>query len=366
MFMNNRVGILSRHAVPNYGSILQAFALQDALNSMGVDAEYVDYRIPRDFPLADAMRTSGVLGPIRAIPKAIGALKFEAMRKGLLKQSRRVTDVDGLGGLLAEYPVLCVGGDQVWNVMSDGNIEGAYLLEGAPDGAYKFSFSSSFGKNGLDARERDRATKALARFNRLSVREESGQKTLEEMGLKAQTVVDPVHLLSKETWFDRVEPRTPRGVSGKYCLIYNLHPSEAFDRYSAAACESLGIEVVSVRPSLRKTMGKNLFYPSLHEFLWLFDNAACVLTDSFHGTAFSLLFNTPFVDILPEQYAERNKAILSRYGLESRISTELQPEELRLGDFDWAGVNELLATNRRSSTKFLAETVDEFSARLAR
>lgn len=254
----------------------------------------------------------------------------------------------------------------MWNIMSDGNIEGAYLLEGASDDTYKFSFSSSFGKNGLDAREYDRAAKAFARFDRLSVREESGQKTLEEMGFEAQTVVDPVHLLSKETWFDRVEPRAPRGVNGEYCLIYNLHPNDAFDRYSAAACKSLGLEVVSIRPSLRKTMGKNLFYPSLNEFLWLFDNAACVLTDSFHGTAFSLLFNTPFVDILPEQYAERNKAILSRYGLDSRISTELQPEELCLNDFDWAGVNESLAVNRVSSTEFLCDTVDEFSARLAR
>lgn len=364
--MKKCVGILSRHAVPNYGSILQAYALQDAFTSLGVDSEYVDYRIPRDFPFADAMRTSGVLGPIRAIPKAIGARKFETMRSELLRQSRRVTDSDGLCDLLAEYPVLCVGGDQVWNVMSDGNIEGAYLLEGAPDNAYKFSFSSSFGKNGLDAREHDRAAKAFARFDRLSVREESGQKTLERMGFEAQTVVDPVHLLSKESWFDRIEPHAPRGVNGKYCLIYNLHPSESFDRYSAVACKSLGLEVVSIRPSLRKTMGNNLFYPSLHEFLWLFDNAACVLTDSFHGTAFSLLFNTPFVDILPERYAERNKAILSCYGLDSRISTELHPEELCLEEFDWAGVNESLAANRESSRKFLRETVGEFSARLAR
>ncbi len=209
--MKKCVGILSRHAVPNYGSILQAYALQDAFASMGINAEYVDYRIPRDFPLADAMRTSGALGPIRAIPKAIGARKFEAMRSDLLRQSRRVTDSEELGKLLAEYPVLCVGGDQVWNIMSDGNIEGAYLLEGASDDAYKFSFSSSFGKNGLDPRERERAAKAFARFDRLSVREESGQKTLEEMGLEAQTVVDPVHLLSKEAWFDRVEPRAPAG-----------------------------------------------------------------------------------------------------------------------------------------------------------
>lgn len=362
--MKNRVGILSRHAVPNYGSILQAFALQDALDSMGAESEYVDYRIPRDFPLADAMRTSGPLGPIRAIPKAIGARKFEAMRRGLLRQSRRVTDAESLRGLLAEYNVLCVGGDQVWNVMSDGNIEGAYLLENAPEGAYKFSFSSSFGKNGLDARERDRAARAFARFDRLSVREESGQETLKDMGLEAVTVVDPVHLLTKDEWFERITPKAPRGVDGKYCLIYNLHPSEGFDRYATAACEVLGMEVMSIRPSLRKTMGRNLFYPSLAEFLWLFDNASCVLTDSFHGTAFSLLLNTPFVDILPEQYAERNKAILSRYGLESRISAELPANELCLDEFDWDGVNESLAVNRDSSKSFLANTVGEFSARL--
>ena len=285
--MKKCVGILSRHAVPNYGSILQAYALQDAFASMGINAEYVDYRIPRDFPLADAMRTSGALGPIRAIPKAIGARKFEAMRSDLLRQSRRVTDSEELGKLLAEYPVLCVGGDQVWNIMIRWKHRGCLPFWRAHQTMPTSSPSlPPLVKNGLDPRERERAAKAFARFDRLSVREESGQKTLEEMGLEAQTVVDPVHLLSKEAWFDRVEPRAPRGVNGEYCLIYNLHPSDAFDRYSAAACKSLGLEVVSIRPSLRKTMGKNLFYPSLHEFLWLFDNATCVLTDSFHGLLF--------------------------------------------------------------------------------
>lgn len=362
--MKRRVGILSRHAVPNYGSILQAFALQDVLDSMGADSEYVDYRIPRDFPLADAMRVSGLLGPLRAIPKAIGAHKFEVMRKGLLKQSRRVTDAEGLRSLMAEYEVLCVGGDQVWNVMSDGNIEGAYLLEGATDESYKFSFSSSFGKNGLVDDERDRVIRAFGRFDKLSVREESGQSIIESMGFDVKTVVDPVHLLKKEEWFDRIAPKAPSGMSGDFCLIYNLHPSESFEDYASRACASLGLSVVSIRPSMRKTMGRNLFYPSLSEFLWLFENASCVLTDSFHGTAFSILFNTPFVDILPKQFAERNKAILSRYGLESRISTEINVTDLCLDAFDWDAVNELLSEKREDSKQFLSQIVDEFSPRL--
>lgn len=361
--MESKVGILSRHAVPNYGSILQAYALQAALEKRGIESEYVDYRIPRDFPMSAALRSSGILGPIRALPKFISSRNFEAMRHALLHQSRRVTNSIGLTELLSEYDVLCVGGDQVWNVMSDGKIDGAYLLESASDSSYKFSFSSSFGKSGLRKEECERVRAALSRFNKISVREESGQAILERMGLSAKTVVDPVHMLTKGQWLDSIPPVRPSGVESRYCLIYNLHPQNEFNQYVSEACRHLGIQVVSIRPSLRKTLGVNLFYPSLGEFLWLFDNATCVLTDSFHGTAFSLLFNTPFVEILPRQYSERNMAILSRYDLESRISAKIDPCDLELESFDWARVNQKLAEHRTFSERFLDSAIQEFSVR---
>lgn len=360
--MKSTVGILSRHAVPNYGSILQAYALQVALEKKGVESEYIDYRIPRDFPMSAALKSSGLFGPIRALPKYIGSRKFEAMRQVSLRQSRRVTDEAGLTEILAEYSVLCVGGDQVWNVMSDGKIDGAYLLEAAPDSSYKFSFSSSFGKSGLQSEEFERVNAALSRFNKLSVREESGQAILERMGLNAKTVVDPVHMLTKDEWMSRIPPVRPSGIESKYCLIYNLHPHEDFNRYASEVCNHLGIQAISIRPSLRRALGTNIFYPSLGEFLWLFDNAACVLTDSFHGTAFSLLFNTPFVEIMPKQYSERNKAILVRYGLESRVSDKIDPGHLELESFDWSKVNEVLAAHRRFSERFLDSAIRDFSA----
>lgn len=364
--MKHRVGILSRHAVPNYGSIFQAFALQSALDGLGTESEYVNYRIARDYPVADAIRQSGLMGPLRAVPKVVGARKFEAIRDALLKQTRSVVDSGGLESLLCEYEVLCVGGDQVWNVMSDGRVEGAYLLEAAPDTSYKFSYASSFGGDRLALSERDRVASALAKFNRLSVREESGQRIIEEMGLKARRVVDPVHLLTKGEWIDRFSPKAPLKVADRFCLIYNLHPSVEFNEYAYRACTSLGLNVISIRPSLRRTMGRNLFYPTPAEFLWLFDNAECVLTDSFHGTAFSLLFNTPFVDILPEQYSERNTAILARYGLQSRTSVRIPPEDLALGAVDWVRVNDLLSADRVQSRSYLADTVREFCTKFGR
>lgn len=354
-----KIGILSRHAVSNYGSILQAIALEKKLESLGCKAEYIDYRLKRDLPLYEAYREVGFAAPFKALPKWIGMHKFERMRGKYLSQGDRVWDDSGVRDLCGKYDGVCVGSDQVWNILSDGLIDSTYLLTQICDDKYKFSYASSFGKEGVAESEVDKVITSLKQFNRISVREESGKRFLETFGVSAEVCVDPVHLLTANEWVEIVNPRQPDAVGGNFVLVYNLHPSTRFDAYALQVIQNVGCQVLSIRPTLRRACGRNLFFPSLEEFLWLFRNADCVLTDSFHGTAFSILFNTPFVEILPEKYSERNQAILARYGLSDRTANRVSVSDVMNASIDWAAINEILAINRSESIAYLTNCIAE-------
>lgn len=355
-----QIGLLSRHAVSNYGSILQAIALERELRTLGCRAEYVDYRLKRDMPLWEAYREVGLAAPVKALPKSIGMCKFEKMRGETLHQSERVWDYAGVQELCGRYDALCIGSDQVWNILSDGIIDDVYLLNQICDDKYKFSYASSFGKMGVADSEIDRVITSLRRFNRISVREESGKEFLEAHGIKATVCVDPVHLLTNVEWSQIIKQNRPKHVEADYILVYNLHPDADFDSYVSQVTHNLTYQIVSIRPTLRKTCGHNLFFPTLGEFLWLFKNAKIVLTDSFHGTAFSILFNTQFVDILPKMYSERNTAILSRYGLAGQTSITLSPSRVLNSKINWDYVNDRLTDNRIDSIQYLKECLSEF------
>jgi len=352
-----RIGILSRHAVPNFGSVLQACALQWALEDLGYHAYYLNYRLLRDQPLAAARRELGLpKALLRSIPKAVSDNRFERMRKELLSQTAVVHTRDELQALSSDCDALCVGGDQVWNVLSDGAVDGAYLLDFASPDVPRFSYASSLGSGRIADSDRSRFSSALLHFDRVSVRETSGLDALADIGIEATLVVDPVHLLPVNTWEKRIQFIRPQGLEpGEFTLVYNLHPDEGFRTYLHDALDSSVRPVVSIRPTLRESYGRSIFYPEPGEFLWLFKNARCVYTDSFHGTAFSLLFNTPFVEWVPGANSDRNLSLLSTYGLLDRVAQRLPVSDASRMDDRWDAVNNQLTRLRVDSMRFLAE-----------
>lgn len=350
-----RIGILSRHAVPNYGSILQASALQWVLEDLGYEAMYLNYRIRRDAPLRAARSEAGFpTWLLRAIPKKISEHEFESLRRRVLAQTPPVYSRDELEKLSRAFDVLCVGGDQVWNVMSDGRVDRAYLLDFGTDGIPRFSYGSSFGSGRMAECDRPRFARALSRFGSVSVREASGAGALAEIGIGSTVVVDPVHLLTAEEWRGRIDFKAPHGLSRDgFVLVYNLHPDEKFRRYLQVSLAGSSIPVVSIRPTLRRSYGKSVFYPSLEEFLWMFMNARCVYTDSFHGTAFSILFNTPFIEYVPRENSDRNVSILREFGLLDRTTAAMSSTESWDMDDRWDDVNRRLEEARGLSLEFL-------------
>lgn len=357
MTSKKRIGIITRHSVSNYGSVLQASALQWVLRDLGYDTCYLNYR-----PKCDAPHKVIRMGPqlpvtvLRSASKKLSELQFERMRRGLLSQTALVREKSDLRAQSDEFDALCVGGDQVWNVLPDGNVDGAYLLDFAGHETPRFSYASSLGSGTVSDKDRARFASSLSLFDRVSIRESSGLGVLANLGIRASRVVDPVHLLPPEEWDRKVTLKEPRGLeSDKFVLLYSLNPDAEFESYLHSTLDHSDLRVVSIRPSLRHTYGENLLYPSVAEFLWMFKNAKVIYTDSFHGTAFSILFNTPFVAWTPQRYHDRNTSLLDMFGLSDRLAIRMLSNDPANMDDRWSAVNSQLASLRLASMDFLSE-----------
>ena len=156
--------------------------------------------------------------------------------------------------------------------------------------------------------------KWLSRYHHIGVREDSAVSLLNKMGLDSVQVLDPTLLLDSVFWSKIAEPIEEK----KYVLVYQLHNDKRVGTYAVQVAKSLGLPLIRVSTSFHQISreGKFVWCPDIGKFLSYVKNAECLITDSFHGTAFAINFNTPFVEVLPNnKTGTRNMSILKLTGI---------------------------------------------------
>lgn len=365
------VGLITLHRVKNYGSVLQSLATQRLLEESGWRVEVIDYWRP-DLTdsigeIADRSRWNG---------NPITRAAFIALRSAWARRNREVfnefvesklnlssasvfssADLDAFA---EKYDAYCVGSDQVWN--DDYNVGGSepFFLSFAGRNRYCFAFASSLGKPTASEREREFFASELSRFARLSVRERSTVQVLRSCGLEAQHVLDPTIALNPNEWGNLLELEN-KGDK-QYLLCYQLNESGEFDRVARTVAHDLRLPIRRI--VLKSAMPRSyhrVVQPSVEEFVSLFKNAAHVVTDSFHGTAFSHVFNVPFNVVMPGKYGERLKSMLDLSGLEDRaVSVGETP---KTSPIDWIKVNRRIDSKRDETARYLADVRQNFEQR---
>ncbi len=360
-----RVDVITRHAVRNFGSLLQAIATNEILRPWSPEVRFVDYRQPGydDTGWSYANRGSAREWPVLA-KAAYAALRDPGVRKigrafeGELRSRLQLTDglYRSIGSLVAssefeDTSYLCVGSDQVWNV--DYNVDNRpYYLDFGPSTARRFSFASSLGMGRLPTDEEARLVGALKGFSGVSVRERDCADYLNDLGIEAEQHVDPTLGVSPSFW--RSFAKMPE-TSEPYLLVYQLNGAQSFNPIVNAIASTLGIPVKRVEywRGPRSLRVASAVLPSIREFVGLFEAATFVVTDSFHGTAFSTIFNRPFVAVAPPMYSGRIKSILSLTGQEERfVANPLEGVEVALERSD-AESDLVLARERASIDGYL-------------
>ena len=279
------------------------------------------------------------------------------------------TDFAELTQNIGGYTDYIVGSDQLWlpvNVVGD-----YYTLNFVPDNINKVSYSTSFGVSVVPKKYKQQYIKFLNRIDHLSVREKTGQRLVKELtGRDAELVCDPTLLLNKDEWLKlAVPPKTH--IDGDYIFCYFLGTNIAHRKFAERLKAMTGYKIVSINhcDEYVKYSEKFADYAPYdvgpREFLYLIRNAKYVLTDSFHGTVFSLVMNTPFFSF------RRFKA--NKVSTNSRIDTLLEvvglTERILRGDedvrevtslpIDFNNVNSELENYRQRSDAFLMSALDK-------
>lgn len=329
------IGIITIHKINNYGSVFQAYALQQVCENWGYRAEIIDYNFPNVQHSDNKYAVVEDMLPTE--PKWIKLL----FAKDLLRQHKGIAQFVAKYQHLSQqmynspeelrvapphYDVYITGSDQLWSPRHC-NGDPAFMLHFAPNEALKISYAASIGSKDIPEELRPIYKELLGRYRHIGVRENSGVEVIDRVvGKQAVTVLDPTLLLNRDEWNKIASPK--RQVKKKYILCYFLNYSfNAFpyvDDLAEYMQQQTGYEIVRVARPPHKLKCKHTHYrvgASPEEFLALVRDAEMILTTSFHGTAFAVNYGKPVFTIVQDRNAgdSRQVSLMSNLGLDAQI-----------------------------------------------
>lgn len=355
-----KIAVITMHFVKNYGSVLQTYATQTIFEKLGYECNIIDYWRKGDLDenlLNSWSQGRSILAKIVMIPtinkwkKVFNSFLSEYI---ILTKNKYIEGKNDFDINPVEADIYCVGSDQVWNTTYNGKLMPEFFLDFS-NSPNKFAFSSSIGKTELNDEEKAFFKEKLEKFKAISVREESAVSILNELGLKnIYNILDPTLFLNDLEW-DKVA--SPRVIKKKYCLIYQLNGNKQFDQYAKKFAKKNNLKLVRLCTRYDQFLktGKGIF-PNVNEFVSLFKYADYILTDSFHGTAFSINLNKNFSVIYPKRYSTRLESILDLTNLKDRVVNDCNNFNLR--NIDYTNVNLIMNKKRKESYDWISNTLN--------
>ena len=343
----SRVGILTFLHNDNYGSALQAYALQRVVRELGHECAHLDYAPDRAEKIRNLLRSGnnpklileglrkrtvrasqeGARAKSRAIPA------FYERRMQLSRSCRNAEELQAVSG---EFDILVCGSDQIWNPVW---LNPVYFLTFAPKGKKRIAYAPSLGIQTLPPAGKIRRIREWTEgFDAVSVREEEGAELLEKMtGIRAEVMPDPVCLLNREEWTGMA---TPAPAGDPYLLCYFIGENESYrDRVLRISRDS-GLRILEIPVTAE---GYSDGFEKLQgigpeEFLGAVRGASCFCTDSFHGLVFGTLLGVR-TEVLRRYREEDPESKNSRVDNFLRMIGEKGTEELRKQGREWLNRN---------------------------
>lgn len=304
----------------NYGAVLQAYALQKYLEDRGHDAVVIDYFPPYLRKISKKYRKN--IGAILA-RKLLYAPDYRKSRIAFgqfcnqyLKETEKTYHSMIELKELPKADLYIAGSDQIWNPYIENGLDRNYYL--AFTQGKKVAYAASVGCDKVEKKYDALYRKRLKDFSIVTVREKNTCEYLNSIGIAADYVVDPVFLLDNRRW-DRLCNFTP---NEKYIVVYALHHVQKIYDYARNLSKTLGVKmyVISVEIKEKRRHNDRFFWnPSVNEYLGLVKNAEAVVTNSFHGASFGMIFHKPLHLFDTEENDNRLKNLISLFRLEDRV-----------------------------------------------
>lgn len=383
-----KIGLVTCYFKKNYGSKLQAYALQNFLENNNIPCENIDIKYLKDFKKGKKKFYLSQLFNFKFIFSKMGMLLLKIKRKLIkndfsknlnirdkkfnyfdenFKFSKRYVSYSQINEECKErYTDVIVGSDQLWlpvNVVAD-----YYTLNCIPKDVNKISYSTSLGISYIPNKYKKLYETFLTRINHLSVREDKAVEIIKDnFGLDAKCVCDPTMLLSKEEWIKKIDSISK--YNEKYVLCYFLGKNIEHRKFVERLAKEKKLKIVSINHCDEYVKYSDKFADYIpydigpFEWINLINNSEYVCTDSFHGTVFSIIFNKKFFTF--SRYSDKQKvstnsrivSLLSKFNLKTRHLNGKEDIEKVDNEINYDSVNITLNEYRNESKKFLLNSI---------
>lgn len=357
-----KIGILTYHACHNYGACLQAFSLQHTIKNRGLDCKIIDFQTP-DFininhPFSRLPKhPKEVVKNLTRLPyygELIKRKRYfnEFINKALELTSRCSSERDVIG-MSEQFDCVVCGSDQTWNLDPSIRYETPLYYMNFEKKQRRISYATSFGSwvDKFPTREKE-LLPWLKQFDALSMREESGVQMLQNKGLQCEWVLDPTLLLSQQD-YDKIA--VGRLIDEPYVLLFSWDGAKEAVEVAKKVSKSLRCRVYYIIPPPRAMFSgiERKLDVGPREFLSLVKYADFVVTNSFHGTVFSTIYNKPFISAIKGKPDPRRASLMKQLGLEDHLMepTTINIDVINKTNFD--AVEKKLVPLKKHSLKYL-------------
>ncbi len=331
------IGIITFQNANNYGAVYQAFALKKTVEKLGHNAAVINYDSP----------SMGL--------KNVQQSQFKDFIDEHLNLTKEYISKEEIDTSL--FDTIISGSDQVWNPRLTGG-DMTYFLDFVPENVKKVSYAASIGLNGdLFVEHKNVFEKYVPEFSGISLREETHVDYIQSIAKDKEVIasIDPSLLLTSKEYLDAFNLPDNRSEDYIFVFSYALDP-KMYDFANMLSLKS-GYKIVALSPYsagsyVNGTKVVKNVPPT--EWLELFNKAKLVITDSFHGMMFSIVFNKPFYAYAPNRSnVARVKDVLKKLGLEDRKLTNITNVNDTVWEMDYTNVNEILKKEREKSLEYL-------------
>lgn len=285
----SKIGILTWHYYQNFGSALQCFALQTTLENMGNSVKVINYRNPR-FGSVDIRKENFcyVFAPILEAVSKRFKLANLIFRKKYIHETELVTSSEEIANISRNFDAVVFGSDQIW---APNLLNTVYLGDSIGKDVRKISYAASIGLNNIPESLAKNYKQYLDDFYSISIREQEGRDLLRtKCNIDPVVVLDPTLLVDVKTYIKIQKP--VEGIKKPYLFCYFLNKEHRYKENVQRYAHEHKLQIVGVSDKVDddKWMIRLTGLGADH-FLWLIDNAETIMTDSYHGSIFSLLFH---------------------------------------------------------------------------
>ena len=360
-----KISIITLHRVFNYGSVLQAYATQEILKKHKAETEIIDY-IPKNWQtghlLFNISRKNGfikdtIYGLLRAGSVFLKQKTFWKFLRRNLNMTKSYKSYEELCKNPPEADIYCTGSDQVWN-SGYCKMDKSFFLQFGDKNIKRIAYAASIGNTELEKEEEQIISEYLKDYSHISVREDSAVAILENMGYKSTCVIDPTLQFEKENW---VKLASKRLIKEKYLVLMLLYNEDNnATQIARKIADEKGLKLVKISWEMIKPKNVDILmtHRPVEDFLSLIYHADFIVTNSFHGLAFSINLNKQFVAIKRNEYNSRLENLLKLTGLEKRLIDVDYNKEITDELIDYTTINKILETEREKAHRFLEEALN--------